>query len=192
VVSRAGAFEHAIWVMNADGTGFKRLTSELYDNNDPEFTPDGEHIVFDSQKGALVSAIWIMNADGSNKRRLTPAKLEAGLPDVSPDGQNIAFINHFNTSKPTAIFSMNIDGTGIMQLTHLDCCHHEAFPKYWPDGTKIVFTTNRNYPSLDGTDIYKMNRNGSNQLQITTNVTLGGCPDSFYCVFPDWGPRASG
>ena len=37
--------------MNADGTGLRKLTSDLYDNSHPEFTPDGRHIVYASQKG---------------------------------------------------------------------------------------------------------------------------------------------
>ena len=71
VLKRAGSGEYAIWVMNADGSGLKRLTSELYDNSDPTFTPDGKHILYASQKDGY-SAIWIMNADGSNQAPAHP------------------------------------------------------------------------------------------------------------------------
>lgn len=193
LVSRGGTREHAIWVMNADGTGFKKLTSDVYNSENAEFTPDGQHIVYWGQAGGLVSAIWIMNADGSNKHRLTPAALEAAYPDVSPDGSHIVFINHNNPPKPTAIYTMRIDGSQITRLTHPGCCHRDSLPKYSPDGTQIVFITDRNYPVLDGTDIYEMNVDGTNQHQVTTNLTLGGWPDFplFTVPQPDWGPKPS-
>ncbi len=52
VLKRAGSAEYAIWVMNADGSGLRRLTSQVYDSSDPTFTPDGRHIVFASQRVA--------------------------------------------------------------------------------------------------------------------------------------------
>jgi Tol biopolymer transport system component len=63
--------------------------------------------------------------------------------------------------------------------------------KYSPDGKQIVFLTDRNYPFLDGMDIYEMNTDGTNQYQVTSNLTVGGWPDSpfFNGVYPDWGPR---
>ena len=193
LVARAGTREHAIWVMNADGTGFKKLTSDLYPNEHPEFTPDGRHIIYASQKDGLVSAIWIMNPDGSNKRRLTPAALEAASPDVSPDGSHVVFVKDGDPLKPTAIFSMRIDGAQITRLTHPGCCHHDSLPNYSPDGKQIVFITDRNYPLLYGSDIYAMNADGTNQHQVTTNLTLGGWPDSpfFDVPQPDWGSKPS-
>jgi Tol biopolymer transport system component len=180
----------AIYVMKADGTGLKRLTSNFYGNFAATFTPNGRHIVYESQKGGLDSAIWIMNADGSNKRRLTPAKLEAGRPDVSPDGTHVVFMNNEDeqhTETPNAIYSMSLNGTGITRLTDPGCCHHDGEPTYSPNGQRIVFVTDRNYPLLDGLDIYDMNADGSNQQQVTTNI--GGCRDNFGCGDPDWGPR---
>jgi len=132
-----------------------------------------------------------MNADGSNKRRLTPAAIEAASPDVSPDGSHVVFTKDGSPLKPEAIYTMRIDGSQITRLTNTGCCHHDGLPKYSPDGKQIVYLTDRNYPFLDGMDIYEMNADGSNQHQVTSNLTLGGWPDSpfFNGVYPDWGPR---
>jgi Tol biopolymer transport system component len=190
VLKRQGSGEYAIWVMNADGSGLVRLTDERYDHSDPTFTPDGNHILYASQKGGS-SAIWIMNADGSDQRRLTPAALEAASPDVSPDGSHVVFGQGGDPSEPGSIYTMGIDGSAITRLTDPGCCNHDGLPKYSPDGKQIVYLTDRNYPSLDGMDIYEMNADGTDQHAVTSNLTVGGWPDSPYFngVYPDWGPR---
>jgi Tol biopolymer transport system component len=190
VLKRAASAQYAIWVMNADGSGLKRLTSELYDNSDPTFTPDGKHILYASKRGGS-SAIWIMNADGSDQRRLTPAGLEAASPDVSPDGSHVVFGQGGDPSNPASIYTMGIDGSGITRLTTPEGSHHDGLPKYSPDGMQIVYLTDRSYAYLDGMDIYVMNADGTDQHRVTSNLTLGGWPDSpyFNAVYPDWGPR---
>jgi TolB protein len=190
VMKRAGNAEYAIWIMNADGSGLERLTGERYDNADPTFTPDGKHIVYASAKTGS-SAIWIMNLDGSENRRLSPAGLLAASPDVSPDGSHVVFGQGYDPFKPASIYTMGIDGSGVTRLTTPECCHHDDLPKYSPDGTQIVYLTDRNYPHLDGMDIYVMNADGTDQHPVTSNLTMGGWPDSpyFNAVYPDWGPR---
>jgi TolB protein len=192
--ARTGIYgNNTIWVMNANGSGMTQLTNDLYDSFGPEFTPDGRHILYFSQKGDLVSAIWIMNADGSGKKRLTPAKLEAGAQDVSPDGSHVVFIDNENTPNPSSIFIMNIDGSGIHRLTRPPAGHRDSIPKYSPDGTRIVFQSNRPFQEcLDCTAIFELKADGPGIVQVTTDLTGGGGPDDDNCVVPDWGPRQSG
>lgn len=56
-----------IYVMNADGSGQKRLTRRRGDDWAPRFSPDGRRIAFTQLPGT----IWVMNADGTAVRRLT-------------------------------------------------------------------------------------------------------------------------
>jgi TolB protein len=187
VLKRQGSGEYAIWVMDADGSGLKRLTSELYDNSDPTFTPDGRHILYASQKGGS-SAIWIMNADGSDQRRLTPAALEAASPDVSPDGSHVVFGQGGDPSQPASIYTMGIDGSAITRLTDPGCCDHDGLPRYSPDGKQIVYLNGTaTVASSTVMEIYEMNADGTDQYQVTSNLTLGGWPDFPYIdgVYPD-------
>ena len=56
-----------IYVMNANGTGQKRLTRRAGDDWSPRFSPDGGQIAFTQLPGT----IWTMNADGTGLRKLT-------------------------------------------------------------------------------------------------------------------------
>jgi Tol biopolymer transport system component len=63
-----------IWVMNADGTDPKQLTTD--GGLEPSWSPDGGKIVFIGWTNRRYNprqngTVWIMNADGSNKHQLT-------------------------------------------------------------------------------------------------------------------------
>jgi Tol biopolymer transport system component len=56
-----------IYVMNADGSGQRRLTRRPGDDWAPDFSPDGSQVAFTQLPGT----IWVMRADGTGLRRLT-------------------------------------------------------------------------------------------------------------------------
>ena len=69
-----------IWVMNADGSGKSRLTSDPWADSEPAWSPDGSEIAFTHRRNetdphAYVlnapSDVYVMNADGSDARNLT-------------------------------------------------------------------------------------------------------------------------
>jgi len=60
-----------IYVMNADRSGTRRLTSNSAEDGGPAWSPNGRRIVFISNRDGT-QAIYVMNADGSGQRRLTP------------------------------------------------------------------------------------------------------------------------
>jgi TolB protein len=174
--------------MRPDGSDKRELTTPFWGIARSGFTPDGKQILWETQQAGYVSVLWIMDADGTHQKRLTVAPLRAGETSApSPDGKHVAFINNQNTSGvlPNMIFVMNLDGTGIMQLTQPIGTSHDVLPNYSPDGTKIVFASDR--LSSDGSvDIFTMNADGSGLTRVATGVTIGGCADK-NCVCPAWG-----
>lgn len=180
-----------IWVMNADGSGQTKLTSDSQgDNASPVWSPDGTKIAFYSDRSGQGQDIWVMNPDGSNQTRLT-----AGIGDDmhaawSPDGSKIAYgSNQPTPSNPYGhdeIWVMNADGSNQIQLTAATGTPTGGeHPSWSPDGSKIAFDSDRNACNCGAGHyhIYTMNADGSNQVQLTS---LGTETD------PAWSPTRDG
>jgi TolB protein len=92
-----------IFIGNADGSGAKRITSFGCASFAPQFTPDGRHIVFSSNKNKCDSRefeLFIMDLDGSNLRQVTSFGGFTSFPDFSPDGRRIAFTSSWKAKSP--------------------------------------------------------------------------------------------
>jgi TolB protein len=135
-----------IWIMDADGSNARALTSGSSRNMGPAWSPDGSMIAFVSDRHAefdinLIGTdngdldIYVMDRYGSNVRRLT----DGGDPAWSPDGQQIAFSAspEGNAEGMPQIHVMNADGSNRRRLT--DGRRVDVRPAWSPDGEEIVF-----------------------------------------------------
>jgi Tol biopolymer transport system component len=168
-----------IWTMNADGSNQVNLTNTtLTSEGSPQWTADGQKIVFGERDIHGNSAIYTMNADGSNVTTVTTRSMSCfGSPGWSPDSQKIVFTYACGPGNLLRINVINANGTGQQALTTGTDTTVDAQPRWSPNGAKIVFSR-----GTSPDEIWQMNADGTAQTQITT--TPGGRTS----VYPDWSP----
>jgi Tol biopolymer transport system component len=146
--------------MNADASHVFLLT-HLGQSYDPEWSPDGKRIVFDTTRDGN-SEIYVMNANGTNQTRLTRNPASDVKPSWSPDGKQIAFQTNRDGNDEIYVMSP-VAGARAIDITVNPS--RDADPAWSPNGRQIAFDTNR-----DGNDeIYVMNRNGTQQTRLTAD-----------------------
>ena len=104
--------------MDADGENMKRLTNRGGCKK-PAWSPDSQSIAFSASKkeAEIGSDIYVMSAEGKGLRRL--ADTSSGVCTWSPDGKEIAYMPPTNAVGGFALFSIDIDGKNMRQLSRL-------------------------------------------------------------------------
>ena len=79
-----------IWMVNMDGTGLTRLTSDPASDNNPRWAPDGRSLYFLSSRSGS-SQVWRLPIGGGDPVQVTNLPFDVSNLTVSPDGSRIAF-----------------------------------------------------------------------------------------------------
>lgn len=160
------------WQLSGYQTEIDTITSEaVFSWKAPKVHGSYEHSVqIVSVTGEAVSEVYLFSTDISSVlvEPVEGNKLVFSMPEADGDHQ---------------IFSMNLDGTELKQLTFFE--RGEAYEPSWsPDGKRIVFTGDSLSTSL-GTAIYVMDSDGSN---IKPMKRWDSSPTAVYGSNPKWSP----
>ena len=164
-----------IYVMNADGSGSKRITDHKGgDACGPVWSPDGKKIAyydFAQTQPSRNPEIWLMDADGANPKKLIDHGMD---PSWSPDGKQIAFASHRDGI--FQIYAMNSDGSNVRRLTKHNA--EDSNPAWGPDGKAIAYIS---ATANDRRGLFVMNADGSEPQGLIHSKNQDFC-------FPSWSP----
>jgi TolB protein len=104
-----------IFIMNANGSGIKRLTKKEGFDSGAVFSPNGKQIAFYGSENNFWD-IFLMNADGTGLTNLTKDSTECYSPSWSPDGKWIAYVA--GNSENYEIWMINVNTKKRIRLTN--------------------------------------------------------------------------
>jgi Tol biopolymer transport system component len=132
-----------IYIMRADGSGQRRLTTVPGYDGGPFFTPDGARIIwrrFDEQ--GLIADIWTMNLDGTDQKQITEFGSMSWAPYMHPSGEYIIFSSNKLGFENFELFMVDAAGTKEpVRVTYSN--GFDGLPVPSPDGQTLAFTSSR-------------------------------------------------
>lgn len=152
-----------------DGTHLHLVTPNSGESyNLADLSPGGARMAYMRwHVDGVKMAIYVSRADGSREQRVSPPRLEGYLPDWAPRGGTIVFSSYIFFDRPApSLYSVRRDGSGLRALTHPPFPHADWAGSYSPDGTKIVFNSDRRYADFCCGDLFTINAGGGNLRRI--------------------------
>ncbi len=162
-----------LYVINVDGSGRARLTTNEAAETTPSWSPDGKRIAFASNASGNWD-IYVVGIDGTDQRRLTISPSEDVLPEWSADGSRIAFVSDRGNSRE--IYSIRLDGSEPERLTTASTVHPFSKMSWSPDGLSIAYSSIRN----EDADIFAFSLRDGKETRLTDAVAAD--------MSPSWGP----
>ena len=185
-----------IYVADLKGKITRQLTNSPGYDAEAVLSPKGDKILFTSDRSGDLE-LWTMNLDGTTPTQITFDLGYDGGAFFSSDGSKIVFrasrpktaeeikeyrdylAQHLVAPTTMEIFTCNIDGTNLQQVTHLGKANWA--PYFHPSGKKIIFSSNHHSTRGYDFQLYMVNLDGSGLEQITSESIF----NSFAMFSPD-------
>lgn len=194
--------DYDIFRAQKDGRNPTPLTDSFGYDAEATVAFDGSRVLYTSMVSGDLD-IWSMNVDGSNKIQLTnrlgydggaffnstATKIvwRAYHPRSEKEIKDYKALLSDNSIRPMALqlWTMNADGSNKKQVTNNNAANFG--PYFFPDGNRIIFSSNLNDPKGRDFDLYSVGVDGKNLERITFFNGFDGfpmfSPDGKYLVF---------
>ena len=170
-----------IFIAAADGSNERALLGAPDLDYDPVFAPDGETIVFTSDREGSAN-LFRVKADGSGLERLTSDPAYDDQAAFSPDGKQLVFVST-RQGGFARLWTMDITSKRAKALT--SGSSGDFRPSWSPDGAWIAFASGRGsdlpfahgrWERLQPADLYIVRPDGSGLKRISEHGQFCGSP----------------
>ncbi len=164
-------FAGDLWIVNRDGGDARRLTSDVGDERNPAFSPDGSMVAFTGEYDGNRD-VYVIPVSGGEPRRLTFHPGDDYVAGWTPDGKNVLFASWGNSFRHAEfqLYTVPLEG---------------GFPKelpipigieatYSPDGSHLAYV-----PHIQWQEAWKRYHGGQ-----TTPIWIADLKDSSITKVP--------
>lgn len=157
-----------VCMINADGSGWRRLTDSKLANFNPSLAPDGKTAVYVVNYSDYTE-IHELDVNSGETWQLTNFKKGVGAPEISPDNRSILF--HYRASN-LQLWLMNRDGSNPYHLYSVS--EKDVHDGTWsPDGSQILFALGKG----ENNQLYIMNFGGGSPRLVNNTIDTRGRSD---------------
>lgn len=142
------------YAIPAEGGEEKALTPLVGLSDDPDYSPDGQYIYFNSNRGGGTMQIWRMKPDGSEPEQITSDGMNNWTPHPSPDGKSILFLSYpaaitgHPANKDVALRILSTSDRSIRTLVNIvGGSGTDNVPCWAPDGQHFAFVSYQMLPT---------------------------------------------
>jgi len=167
-----------LWIADMDGQNQVNLTPwPDSQESEPDWSPDGQHIVFLSNRDSQRPHIWVINADGTNPTQLSFDNARESHPRYSPADSSIVYVSQSSQRQSGLLMISTIGAEKKWQPA--PTLWGIGNPAWSPDGRQLVYVD----CSSDGKacNLFRINADGSDIVQLTSG--------NFHDGRPDWGTQ---
>ena len=183
VFGRIGAYQTALFVSNADGSAEHPLIKSTSLDYDPAWSPDGQWIVFTSEREGSAD-LYRVKPDGTELERLTDSPAYDDQAALSPDGTQIVFVTT-RAGGTADLWMLDLRTRKARPLTSGP--GGDFRPSWSPDGRWIAFSSDRGstlprekggqwWVHLQVADIYLIHPDGSGLKRLSEHGNFCGSP----------------
>ena len=166
-----------LWVVNSDGRGLARITRDPANETDPSWTPDGQSLVFTSDRDSRGDLYRLALATGTQTRLTTHYVGRAIMPSPSPDGSRLAFAAQ--TLRVGAFWDFQVHvlpSQGAPRALSAEA--GSCWPNWSPDGQRLAHV--------------RLPRGAPSALEVRSGPRLDAShvlnAGDLWSYYPDWSP----
>ncbi len=169
-----------LWLVNSDGRGLARITSDPANEADPAWAPDGQSLIFTSDRDSRGDLYRLTLATGALTRLTQHYVGRAIMPSSSPDGTRLAFAAQ--TLRAGAFWDFQVHvlparGAPVPLAAEAGAC----WPNWSPDGQRLAHV--------------RLPRGAPSALEVRSGPRLDASrvlnAGNLWSYYPDWSPAGT-